>query len=120
MCNNISHKTEDPGAGEDFIGTTCLVTFIAASGPGAVSTSCDITIINDLMVELDETFSLNANIINNNGQPAQFTAGGESASTTIIDDDGKVVCTSHKAKSGCLHPVMLILCDPFLSQTGCL
>ena len=46
------------------------------------------------MVELDETFSLNATIINSNGQDAQFTAGGESASATIMDDDGKVVCTS--------------------------
>ena len=93
-CNmsKIFHKIEGPGAGEDFIGTTCLVTFTAGSGPGAISTPCDITIINDLMVELDETFSLNANIINNNGQPAQFTAGGESASAIIMDDDGKVVC----------------------------
>ena len=80
------------GSGEDFIGTTCLVTFTAASRPGAMSTSCDITIINDPMVELDETFSLNATIINNNGQDAQFTAGGEFASATIMDDDGMAVC----------------------------
>ena len=76
------------GAGGDFNVTTCLVTLAAASGPGAVSTSCNITIINDLMVEQDETISLNATIINNNGQDARFTAGGESASATIMDDDG--------------------------------
>ena len=44
------------------------------------------------MVELDETFSLNATIVNSNGQDAQFTAGGDSASAAIIDDDGMVVC----------------------------
>ena len=86
LQSTISHTTE--GAGEDFIGTTCLVTFTAASGPGSMSTSCDVTIINDLIVELDEMFSLNATIINSNGQEVQFTAGGESASATIIDDDG--------------------------------
>ena len=97
MYNNISSTIEGPGAGDDFIGTTCLVTFTAASGPGAISTSCDITIVNDLMVELDETFSLNATIINSNGQDAQFTAGGESASATIMNDDGMfLICTSHK------------------------
>ena len=49
---------------------------------------CDIAINNDLMVELDETFSLSATIVNSNGQAAQFTAGGDTASATIIDDDG--------------------------------
>ena len=76
------------GAGEDFISTTCLITFGAESGPGSISPSCDIIIINDLIIELDETFSLSATIINSNGQAAQFTADGESASATIIDDDG--------------------------------
>ena len=47
--------------------------------------SCDITIINDLLVEGNEIFSLSASIINNNGQAAQFTAGGDSA-TVIIED----------------------------------
>ena len=91
-CNmsKIFHTIE--GAGEDFISTTCLVTLAAGSGPGAISTSCDLIIINDLMVELDETFSLNATIVNSNGQDAQFTAGGDSASAAIIDDDGMVVC----------------------------
>ena len=49
--------------------------------------SCDITIINDNMVEEDETFSLNTIITNSNGQAAQFTAGGDSATATIIDDN---------------------------------
>ena len=40
------------------------------------------------MVEPDETFSLSATIINSNAQAAQFTAGGDTASATIIDDDG--------------------------------
>ena len=66
-----------------------MVTFAAGSGPGNMSTPpCDIAINNDLMVELDETFSLSATIINSNGQAAQFTAGGDTASATIIDDDG--------------------------------
>ena len=61
--------------------------FAAGSGPGAtVTPSCDITIINDLLVEEDETFSLSATITNNNGQVAQFTAGGDSATATIIED----------------------------------
>ena len=64
-----------------------MVTFTAGSGPGDMSTpSCDITIINDNMVEEDETFSLSAIITNNNGQAAQFTAGGDSATATIIED----------------------------------
>ena len=66
-----------------------MVTFAAGSGPGNMSTPpCDIAINNDLMVEPDETFSLSATIINSNGQAAQFTAGGDTASATIIDDDG--------------------------------
>ena len=66
-----------------------MVTFAAGSGPGNMSTPpCDIAINNDLMVEPDETFSLSATIINSNGQAAQFTAGGDTASATIINDDG--------------------------------
>ena len=73
----------------DFIGVTCTVTFAAGSGPGAMSTpSCDITINNDNSIEQDETFSLSATILNVNGQSVQFTAGGDSASATILDDDG--------------------------------
>ena len=56
--------------------------------------------------------------MNTSGQAAQFTAGGESASATIIDDDGRLVCTFRKTKS---HPVvylMLVLCDRFLFQTS--
>ena len=49
---------------------------------------CDIAINNDLLIEPDETFSLSATILNSNGQTAQFTAGGDTASATIIDDDG--------------------------------
>ena len=72
--------------------------FAAGSGPGAIATpSCDITIINDNMVEEDETFSLNATITNSNGQAAQFTGGGDSATAAIVDDDGMlVVCFRHK------------------------
>ena len=99
-----------------------MVTFAAGSGPGAISTpSCDIIIINDLLLEQDETYSLGGNLINTSGQVAQFTAGGESASATIIDDDGRLVCTFRKTKLGCSHPVvylMLVLCDRFLFQTS--
>ena len=38
------------------------------------------------MVEEDETFSFSAIITNSNGQAAQFTAGGDSATATIIED----------------------------------
>jgi len=83
--STLSYTTAD----EDFIETTCTVTFAAGSGPGAMSMPpCDIAINNDLMVEPDETFTLSATILNSNGQAAQFTAGGDTASATIIDDDG--------------------------------
>jgi len=76
-------------AGGDFIGVTCLATFTAGSGPGDSSTpACNITVNNDLLVEQDETFSLTASIQNSNGQSVQFSASGDSASTTITDDDG--------------------------------
>ena len=65
-----------------------MVTFAAGSGPTASSTFCNIPIINDLCLEEDETFSLSATITNSNGQTAQFTAGGDSATATILDDDG--------------------------------
>ena len=69
-----------------------MTTFTAGSGPGDSSTPpCDITINNDLILEQDETFSLTASIQDSNGQSAQFTAGGDSASATIIDDDGMLV-----------------------------
>ena len=85
-------------AGGDFIGVTCLTTFTAGSGPGNFSTpACNITITNDFLVEQDETFSLNGSIQNSNGQSAQFSAGGDSASATITDDDGMLV----QLLSGC-------------------
>lgn len=68
-----------------------MVTFAAGSGPGAPSTFCNIPIINDLCLEEDETFSLTAIITNSNGQTAQFTVGGDSATATITDDDGMFV-----------------------------
>ena len=85
----ISHTIDGAvAAGGDFIGITCTVAFAAGSGPGTVSTpSCDITIINDNIVEQNEVFSLSASILNSNGQDAQFTTGGDSASATIVDDD---------------------------------
>ena len=80
----ISHTI----AGADFGATTCSVTFAAGSGPGATATpSCDISITNDILVEQNEIFSLSATITNSNGQTAQFTAGGNSATATITDDD---------------------------------
>ena len=79
-------------SGGDFIGVTCLTTFTAGSGPGNSSTpACNITINNDLLVEQDETFSLTAAIQNSNGQSAQFSAGGDSASTTITEIDGQLI-----------------------------
>jgi len=50
-----------------------------------------LAINNDLLVEQDKTFSLTASIQNSNGQSAQFSAGGNSASATITDDDGMLV-----------------------------
>ena len=76
------------------MGTTCMVTFANGSEPGAISTPlCDITIINDLMVEQRENFSLSASVINSNGLTVQFSAGGDSASCIIIDDDGMLILT---------------------------
>ena len=84
-CNRstISHTIE----GADFTRTTCSLILPAGGRPGDLSGPCDIPIINDRMVEQDETFSLSARVINTNGQPARFTVGGDSASATIIDDD---------------------------------
>ena len=91
LCPNqiTSLKTDgNLAAGGDFIGVTCLTTFTAGSVPGNSSTpACSITINNDLILEEDETFSLSASIQNSNGQSAQFSAGGDSASATITDDD---------------------------------
>ena len=39
-------------------------------------------------MEQDKIFSLNASIQNSNGQSAQFSTGGDSASVTITNDDG--------------------------------
>ena len=79
-------------AGGDFIGATCLTTFTAGSIPGDSSTpACSITINSDLILEQDETFSLAADTQNTNGQFAQFSAGGSSASATITDDDSMLV-----------------------------
>jgi len=91
LCSNqiISLTTDgDLAAGGDFIGVTCLTTFTAGSVPGNSSTpACSIMINNDLILEEDETFSLSASIQNSNGQSAQFSTGGDSASATITDDD---------------------------------
>jgi len=74
--------------GGDFIGVTCMVSFSSGSVPGTTSTPvCSIAINNDLIYEFDETFSLAASIINNNGLMAQFSPNGDSASATIIDNE---------------------------------
>ena len=65
-----------------------LFYLLHGGGPGDLSAPCDIPIINDRMVEQDETFSLSERVLNTNGQLARFTVGGDSASATIIDDDG--------------------------------
>jgi len=52
---------------------------------------CEVPIVNDDLIEPHETFSLSATIQNSNGQPAQFTTGGDSATVEIIDDDGMLV-----------------------------
>jgi len=39
-------------------------------------------------VEQNETFSLTVTIQNSNGQSAQFSAGGDTSSATITDDEG--------------------------------
>ena len=90
VCNwsTISHTTEGPGTDADYTGTTCTVTFSAGSAPGATSTLCNIPLISDLCLEEDEIFSLTATIQNDNGQTARFTTDGDSATATIIDDDG--------------------------------
>jgi len=91
LCpNQITSLATDGNlaAGGDFIGVTCLTTFTAGSIPGNSSTpACSIMINNDLILEEDETFSFSASIQNNNGQSAQFSTGGDSASATITDDD---------------------------------
>ena len=90
MLKSTISPSTDGGlvAGGDFIGATCLTTFTAGSGPGNSSTpACSIIINNDLILEQDETFSLTASIQNSNGQSAQFSAGGSSASATITDND---------------------------------
>ena len=67
----------------------CVATFPAGSIPGALSMpQCEVSIVNDDLIEPHETFSLSATIQNSNGQPAQFTTGGDSATAEIIDDDG--------------------------------
>ena len=65
-----------------------------------VPPSCDIRIVEDTRIEASQTFSLSAAITNTNGQLiAQFTAGGDSVSATIVDDDGMlVVCFRLKLK----------------------
>ena len=89
--SNTGSATTDGAlvTGGDFIGVTCLTTFTAESGPGNSSTpACSITINNDLILEQDEIFSLTASIQSSNGQSAQFSAGGDSASAIITDNDG--------------------------------
>ena len=76
--------------GGDFIGITCTVSFSAGSALGSVSTPvCSVGINDDLIYEFDETFSLTASITNNNGLMAQFSPNGDSASATIIDNEGR-------------------------------
>ena len=89
LKSTISPPTDGTLAADgDFIGATCLTTFTAGSVLGDSSTpACSITINNDLILEQNETFSLAASIQNSNGQSAQFSAGGSSASATITDDD---------------------------------
>lgn len=78
--------------GADFIGVVCVATFPAGSIPGTLSMpQCEVSIVNDDLIEPHETFSLSATIQNSNGQPAQFTTGGDSATAEIIDDDGMLV-----------------------------
>ncbi len=63
------------------------VTFLTNSTSGATQ-DFSITIVNEEIVESDETFVLSAFIVNNRGN---FTAGGNTASAVIQNDDRKYI-----------------------------
>ena len=69
-----------PVAQSDFNSTSGTLTF----GPGALQQTITIPIINDLRVELNETF--NVQLMN---APLSITLNPAQATVTIIDDDGK-------------------------------
>lgn len=86
----------------DFNGVTCQTILPAGSAPGDLSIpSCNIAILDDILIEPHETFSLSASIGRRDG-PAQFTTGGDSATVEIIDDDGMLVRLLHYVLVACI------------------
>ena len=69
-----------PAAPGDYTSTSGTITF----GPGTVEQNITIPIINDLRLELDETFTVQ--LMN---PPPRVTLNPAQATVTIIDDDGK-------------------------------
>lgn len=74
--------------------TTVTLVFPAGSGPGS-SQNFEVPVVNDAIVEGDETINIQATVV---GGVGTFVGGAATGPTTltIIDDDGKLDSASAK------------------------
>lgn len=74
----------------DYNTTSDTLTFAAGSGPGTTLTF-NVPIIDDNLVEMMEEVPLTASV-NGGSSVGTFTAGGNTATIEINDNDGKYDC----------------------------
>jgi hypothetical protein len=72
----------------DFMNTGTTLLFLAGSGPNT-GIDFEVPIVDDDLVELTETFSLQATIVG--GVTAEFAQDSDTAQIEIIDNDGEAL-----------------------------
>ena len=76
---------------DDYTATTVIRTFSSGSDSGSPAQSLDIPIVNDNVDEPTETISVQGS---ESDASAQFQSGANTATVSILDDDGNCALNS--------------------------
>ena len=76
---------------DDYTATTVIRTFSSGSNSGSPAQSLDISIVNDNVQELTETIFVQGS---ESDASAQFLSGADTATVSILDDDGNCALNS--------------------------
>ena len=76
---------------DDYAAATVIRTFTSGSNSGTPAQSLDIPIVNDLLDELTETIFVQGS---ESDASAQFQSGADTATVSILDDDGNCTLNS--------------------------
>ena len=76
---------------DDYTATTVIRTFSSGSNSGSPAQSLDIPIVNDLLDEPTQTIFMQGSELD---ASAQFLSGADTATVSILDDDGNCTLNS--------------------------